>query len=800
MTEKKMDIAITGMTCVACSNRVEKGLQRMDGVTSANVNFATEKAVVAFDNEKVDIPAIQEKIRALGYDVVKEEVDFQISGMTCAACSTRIEKGLSRMEGVYTANINLALETGKVNYDPAHLSAEDFINKIKNMGYDAELKSDFPKGVEDHRQVEIRRMTHLFYIAAALSFPLLWTMFSHFTFTSWMYVPEFLMNPYAQWALATPVQFVIGWTFYRGAYFSLRNKSANMDVLVALGTSAAYFYSVYLVLSGSPHGLYFETSAVLITLILLGKVFEARAKGHSSDAIKKLMGLQPTMAVVERDGITDEIPISAVNVGDILVIRPGASIPVDAQVISGLSAVDESMLTGESLPVDKAEGDTIYAATVNANGVLRVRAQSIGKDTVLSNIIRVVEEAQGSKAPIQRLADRISGVFVPVVVGIAISTFLVWYLAVDPGNFAQALVSMIAVLVIACPCALGLATPTSVMAGSGRAAEQGILFKTAEAMENTKAIDTVVLDKTGTITKGAPEVTDFIVADEAYREQLIAIAAAAESDSEHPVAKAITVYGLKLGNELPIVKHFEAIPGHGIKSVIGGSTVFMGTRKLLGDNEITLNATISNADKLENDGKTVMYMAVSGSHVATLAVADTLKETSRQAVAELRALGLDVIMLTGDQQRTAQAIAKMAGIGRVVAGVLPERKAEVIAELQAKGKRVAMVGDGINDAPALAVADIGMAMGTGTAVAMEAADITLMQGDLLRVADTIKMSRLTVRNIKQNLFWALAYNSVGIPIAAAGLLAPWVAGAAMAFSSVSVVLNALRLQRVKLRD
>ncbi|MER2088318.1 MAG: heavy metal translocating P-type ATPase [Sporosarcina sp.] len=802
MSEKKTDILITGMTCVACSNRVEKGLQRMDGVTSANVNFATEKAAVSFDNEKVDLPALQDKIRSLGYDVVKEEVDFQISGMTCAACSARIEKGLNRMEGVYSANVNLALETGKVTYNPTHLNAEDFISKIKNMGYDAELRDDSSEGQEDHRQVEIRNMTRLFFIAAALSFPLLWTMFSHFSFTSWMYVPEFLMNPYVQWALATPVQFSIGWIFYRGAYFSLRNKSANMDVLVALGTSAAYFYSVYLVLSDSDPllGLYFETSAVLITLILLGKVFEARAKGHSSDAIKKLMGLQPTMAIVERDGITDEIPISAVHVGDILVIRPGASIPVDAVVISGSSAVDESMLTGESLPVDKAEGDTIYAATVNANGVMRVRAQSIGKDTVLSSIIRVVEEAQGSKAPIQRLADRISGVFVPVVVGIAVVTFLVWYFIVSPGNFAEALTSMIAVLVIACPCALGLATPTSIMAGSGRAAEQGILFKTAEAMENTKATDTVVLDKTGTITKGAPEVTDFIVAEEANRDWLIAMAAVAESDSEHPVAKAITVFGLESGSKLPVIEHFEAIPGHGIKSVIGGSTVFMGTRKLLTDNEITLNATISEARQLENDGKTVMYMAVSGAHVATIAVADTLKDTSRQAVAELRALGLDVIMLTGDQQRTAHAIAKAAGIEHIVAGVLPERKAEVVAELQAKGKRVAMVGDGINDAPALAVADIGMAMGTGTAVAMEAADVTLMHGDLLRVADTIKMSRLTVRNIKQNLFWALAYNSVGIPIAAAGLLAPWVAGAAMAFSSVSVVLNALRLQRVKLRD
>ncbi|CAM3219127.1 heavy metal translocating P-type ATPase [Filibacter tadaridae] len=800
MNEKKMDIAITGMTCAACSNRVEKGLQRMEGVTSATVNFATEKAIVSFDHEKIDVPAIQEKIRSLGYDVIKEEADFQISGMTCAACSARIEKGLSRMEGVHSANVNLALETGNVEFDPSVLQPKDFISKIRALGYEAELKGDIPEGQEDHRQVEIRKKTRLFYISAAFSLPLLWTMFSHFSFTSWMYVPNFLMNSYVQWALATVVQFGIGRMFYKGAYFSLRNKSANMDVLVALGTSAAYFYSVYLVLSGSAHGLYFETSAVLITLILLGKVFEARAKGHSSDAIKKLMGLQPTMAVLERDGVAVDIPIADVEVGNILVIRPGASIPVDAEVISGTSAVNESMLTGESLPVDKTEGDTVFAATVNANGSLRVRASNVGKDTVLSNIIRVVEQAQGSKAPIQRLADRISGIFVPIVVGIAIVTFLVWYFVVAPGEFAVALTSTIAVLVIACPCALGLATPTSIMAGSGRAAEQGILFKTAEAMENTKAIDTVVLDKTGTITKGTPEVTDFLVVTGSPREQLIAMAAAAESDSEHPVAKAITVYGLELVSELPVVKHFEAIPGYGIKSVIGASTVFMGTRKLLANNEITLDATISDAKKLEIDGKTVMYMAVSGSHVATLAVADTLKDTSKQAVAELHALGLDVIMLTGDQQRTAEAIAKDAGIEHVVAEVLPDKKAEVIASLQAQGKRVAMVGDGINDAPALAVADIGMAMGTGTAVAMEAADVTLMHGDLLGVADTIKMSRVTVHNIKQNLFWALAYNSIGIPIAAAGLLAPWVAGAAMAFSSVSVVLNALRLQRVKLRD
>jgi Cu+-exporting ATPase len=800
MSEKKTDIAITGMTCAACANRVEKGLQRMDGIVSANVNFATEKAVVSFDNETIDLPAIQHKIRSLGYDVVQDEIDVQISGMTCAACSARIEKGLSRMDGVYEAIVNLALETGKVKYDPSVLSSQELVSKIQKLGYNAEIKGEISEGHEDHRQVEIRHKTQLFFISALLSLPLLWTMVSHFSFTSWMYVPDYILDPFTQWALATPVQFAIGWTFYRGAYFSLRNGSANMDVLVALGTSAAYFYSVHLVLSGSEHGLYFETSAVLITLILLGKVFEARAKGRSSIAIKKLMGLQPTMAIVEKDGSTIEIPIADVQVGDILVIRPGASVPVDAEVISGTSAVDESMLTGESLPVDKKQGDAVYAATVNANGSLRIKAKNIGKNTVLSNIIRVVEEAQGSKAPIQRLADRISGIFVPIVVGIAVVTFLVWYLLIDAGDFAGALVNMIAVLVIACPCALGLATPTSIMAGSGRAAEQGVLFKTAEAMENTKAIDTVVLDKTGTITQGAPAVTDFKIAFGFVRDRVIALAAAAENNSEHPVAKAIISYGLAATTTLPKVDHFEAIPGHGISSTVDGSTVLMGTHQLLVDHAIPFDPMLADVEMLENEGKTVMYMAIDRIHAATIAVADTLKDTSKQAIAELHELGLDVIMLTGDQERTARAIAGDAGIDHVIAGVLPQRKAEVIASLQAEGKKVAMVGDGINDAPALAVADIGMAMGTGTAVAMEAADVTLMHGDLLRVTDTIKMSRLTVQNIRQNLFWALAYNSIGIPIAAAGLLAPWVAGAAMTFSSVSVVLNALRLQRVKLRD
>lgn len=793
MTEKQTELAITGMTCAACANRVEKGLQKMPGVTEATVNFATEKASIVYNGEQASLKDMEQKVEQLGYGVRQEEVDFSIQGMTCANCSARIEKALNKMDGVNVANVNLAMETGHVAFNPNTLTPEDFVQKIQSLGYDAVLNQENDEA-EDYKTQEIRKKTRMFWISAALSLPLLWTMVSHFTFTSWLYVPEFLMNPFVQWALATPVQFWIGATFYKGAYFALRNKSANMDVLVALGTSAAYFYSVYLVFAhlGSPHmvGLYFETSAILITLILLGKVFEARAKGRSSDAIKKLMKLQPETALVERGGEAVVTPISDVRTGDILLIKPGASIPVDAAVISGNSAVDESMLTGESLPVDKESGDAVYAATVNANGSLRVKAEKVGKDTVLSNIIRVVEQAQGSKAPIQRLADQISGIFVPIVVGIAVITFIVWYFLVAPGDFAAALESTIAVLVIACPCALGLATPTSIMAGSGRSAEQGVLFKTAESLENTKHIDTIVLDKTGTITNGRPVVTDFIGADGFDLEELKNLAASAESQSEHPVAQAIADYGVANGT----VSRFEAVPGHGIRAEVDGRKILMGNRRML---EV-LEIDDSYAEPLEQDGKTVMYMAVDGKFAGLIAVADTIKDNAAEAVAEMKELGLRVVMLTGDQERTAQAIARQVGIDEVVSGVLPAGKADVIANLQTEGRKVAMAGDGLNDAPALATADIGMAMGTGTAIAMEASDITLMQGDLMRVVDAVRMSRLTVKNIKQNLFWALAYNSVGIPIAAAGFLAPWLAGAAMAFSSVSVVMNALRLQRVKL--
>lgn len=804
MSEKVMEsqFQITGMTCAACATRIEKGLNKMDGVSEANVNLALEKATVKFDAEKMGPTDIQEKIRALGYDVITEKVELVLTGMTCAACATRIEKGLNKMEGVLSANVNLALEKAAVEYNPSIVSPAEMTQKVEKLGYGARVKSeDNEKETVDHRLKEIERQQGKFIFSLILSLPLLWAMAGHFSFTSFIYVPEAFMNPWVQMALATPVQFYIGKQFYVGAYKALRNKSANMDVLVALGTSAAYFYSLYLSLktigSGAhPEGLYFETSAVLITLIILGKVFEAKAKGRSSEAIKKLMGLQAKTATVIREENELEIPLEEVVAGDIILVKPGEKIPVDGEILEGQSALDESMITGESVPVDKTVGDTVIGATINKNGFIKIKATKVGKETALAQIIKVVEEAQGSKAPIQRLADSISGIFVPIVVGIAVITFFVWYLFVAPGDFAEALEKLIAVLVIACPCALGLATPTSIMAGSGRAAEYGVLFKGGEHLEMTHRINTVILDKTGTITNGAPVLTDVITKlDEA---EFLTLVGSAEKQSEHPLAQAI-VEGIQEKNiTLNHPSAFEAIPGYGIKALVDGKEVLAGTRRLMKKFNIEIDHVSDDMLTLEKQGKTAMLVAIDGAFAGIVAVADTIKETSAEAIRRLKGLGLEVIMITGDNEQTAQAIAKLAGVDRVIAEVLPEGKAEEVKKLQQQGKKVAMVGDGINDAPALAVADIGMAIGTGTDVAMEAADITLIRGDLNSIADAIFMSKKTIRNIKQNLFWAFGYNTLGIPIAALGFLAPWLAGAAMAFSSVSVVLNALRLQRVKL--
>ncbi|MFJ7829427.1 heavy metal translocating P-type ATPase [Peribacillus sp. NPDC097284] len=798
---KESSLQITGMTCAACANRIEKGLNKMDGVEQASVNLALEKSTITYDPSKLSEEDFEKKIEALGYGVVKQKKEFAITGMTCAACATRIEKGLNKMDGVSFANVNLALEKTTVEFNPSEVTIADIIAKVEKLGYGAHQKQEGKEQV-DYREKAIKEQKLKFIISAILSLPLLWTMFGHFSFTSFLYVPDFLMNPWVQMVFATPVQFIIGKQFYVGAYKSLRNGSANMDVLVVMGTSAAYFYSVYqaIVTMGAHHGphLYFETSAVLITLILLGKLFEAKAKGRSSEAIKKLMGLQAKTAMVIREGVEEEIPLEEVMMGDTILVKPGEKIPVDGEVMAGTTAVDESMLTGESLPVDKASGDLLYGSTLNKNGFIKMKTTKVGRDTALAQIIKVVEDAQGTKAPIQRLADKISGVFVPIVIGIAILTFLAWFILVDPGNFTAALEVLIAVLVIACPCALGLATPTSIMAGSGRAAEFGILFKGGEHLEQTQGIDTVVVDKTGTVTHGKPVLTDVHAAPGQDEKKFLSLIGAAEKQSEHPLAEAI-VQGIQdKGIELGDVQFFEAIPGHGVQATVSGQGVLVGTRKLMKQYGIDIQPILPTMEKLEADGKTAMLAAINGQYAGLVAVADTIKETSKEAISRLQGMGITVMMMTGDNERTAQAIGKEVGVDAVIAEVLPEGKAEEVKKLQQQGKKVAMVGDGINDAPALAIADIGMAIGTGTDVAMEAADITLIRGDLNSIADAILMSRKTMRNIKQNLFWAFAYNVIGIPIAAMGLLAPWVAGAAMAFSSVSVVLNALRLQRVKL--
>ena len=604
------------------------------------------------------------------------------------------------------------------------------------------------------------------------------------------------MQPLVQLLLATPVQFIVGWPFYRGAYNALRNGSANMDVLVALGTSSAYLFSLANMFTGKAD-LYFETSAVLITLIILGKLLEARAKGQTSAAIKALMGLQAKTARVVREGQELDIPIEDVVVGDVLIVRPGEKIPVDGVIVEGNSTIDESMLTGESLPVDKKTGDEVVGATLNKFGAFKFEARKVGRDTALAQIVRIVEEAQGSKAPIQRFADVVSGYFVPAVVAIAVITFFAWYFVLDQGNFTRALINFTAVMVIACPCALGLATPTSIMVGTGKGAESGILIKGAEHLENAQKLTTIVLDKTGTITKGQPEVTNVIAMTGFSDSTVVQAAASVEKSSEHPLAQAIVKYGQKAGAAVAEVEEFAATPGHGVQGRLDGKIVLVGTNRFMQENNIDLAAASRQKEQLEQQGKTVMLVAIDQVLAGMIAVADTVKETSSQAIAELRLLGIDVWMITGDNDRAAKTIGDSVGIQNVLAEVLPEHKAEKVAALKKEGRIVGMVGDGINDAPALATADVGFAIGTGTDVAIEAADITLMRGDLMGVVAAIRLSKATMRNIKQNLFWALFYNALGIPIAAAGFLSPILAGGAMAFSSVSVVTNALRLRRFK---
>ena len=791
MKKQEVTLPIEGMTCAACSNRIEKVLNKIDGV-EAQVNLTTERATVHYDEDKLSLSDISERIDKLGYQVRPAHAEFDITGMTCAACSNRIEKVLNKQPAIQNATVNLSTEVATVDYYPGNMDESDIIERIKKLGYDATLKSEEQS---DRKENELRRKKYKLILAAVLSLPLLLTMLTHLF---GIHLPHIFMNPWFQFAFAFPVQFIIGWQFYTGAYKSLRSGSANMDVLVALGTSAAFFYSLYESikwmrgLTNDPH-LYFETSAVLITLILFGKYLEARAKSQTTNALSSLLNLQAKDARVMRDGKEQLVSIDALQVGDHIIVKPGEKVPVDGVIIKGNSSVDESMLTGESIPVEKHMGDKVIGATMNKNGSFTMEATKVGKDTALQSIVKIVESAQGSKAPIQRMADVISGYFVPIVVGIAILTFIVWMLFVKQG-FEASLVAAISVLVIACPCALGLATPTSIMVGTGRAAEHGILFKGGEHLERTHEIDTIVLDKTGTITKGEPEVTDFTGDDRALQ-----FLASSEQSSEHPLASAIVKYAEAQAVSLEEVSHFEAVPGHGIRTQIDNEDIYVGNRKLMQQYNIEIETFEPNMQLFEAQGKTAMMIAYEGKVQGIVAVQDTVKPSAKDAIDELKAMGIEVIMLTGDNTRTAQAIASEVGIAEVIAEVLPEDKAEKVKALQAQGRKVAMVGDGVNDAPALALSDIGIAIGTGTEVAIEAADVTILGGELTLIPEAIKLSHATIRNVKQNLGFAFGYNVIGIPFAALGLLAPWIAGLAMALSSVSVVSNALRLKSVKIK-
>ncbi len=788
---KKTTIDITGMTCAACSNRIEKKLNKLDDVT-AQVNITTEQATIDDHQGQYHTEDYVNEIQHLGYDVVKESVELTISGMTCAACSNRIEKVLNKIDGVINANVNLTTEQATVEYYRGVVNSDDFISKIQNLGYDAKVKEG--QNQYSNKDKRLKKQLTKLVIAAILSIPLLATMLVHLFH---MPLPSIFMNPWFQFILATPVQFIIGWQFYKGAYKNLKNGSANMDVLVALGTSAAYFYSIYEMFkwlnhtTQMPH-LYFETSAVLITLILFGKYLETKAKTQTTNALGELLSLQAKEARVIKDNKEMMIPVKDVQVNDNILIKPGEKIPVDGIILKGTTSIDESMLTGESIPVDKQINDKVIGATINQNGAIVIQATQVGNDTALANIIKVVEQAQGSKAPIQRLADQISGYFVPTVIGIALLTFIIWITLVHFGQFEPALVAAISVLVIACPCSLGLATPTSIMVGTGRAAEKGILFKGGQYVEQAQNIDTIVLDKTGTITNGKPVVTDFEGDNETLQ-----LLASAEYASEHPLAKAIVDYAQTNNINLINTDTFNALPGHGIEASVSQKQVLVGNRQLMTSNNVELSNHIeSKMTDWESNGKTAMLIAINGVYQGLIAVADTIKDNAIESIRRLHDMNINVVMLTGDNDNTAQAIAKQVGIDRVIANVLPDEKSAHITQLQKEGKQVAMVGDGVNDAPALVTADIGIAMGTGTEVAIEAADITILGGDLSLLPKTLSISQLTMRNIRQNLIWAFGYNIAGIPIAALGLLAPWIAGAAMALSSVSVVTNALRLKRI----
>mgnify|MGYP001291924508 CR=1 FL=1 len=787
---KNITIDVEGMSCAACSARVEKALNKHEGVINAVVNLLQQKATIEFDTEKVSVDELIKIIERTGYEVPLVKKNLLVEGMSCAACSARVEKVLKKIEGIVSASVNLSTNKAMVEFSSGVVEDEVLIRTIEKAGYKAEIEVERDVDREKElREKEIKSLKTSFIISAIFSIPLFSAMFFHMAGKN-----NILTNGYFQLLLATPVQFIIGYRFYKGAFNSLRGGGANMDVLVSMGTSAAYFYSLYNLYIGV-HEYYFEASAVVITLILLGKTFEAIAKGKTSEAIKELMGLQPKTARVIKDGVEKDIPIEKVKIGDIIIVRPGERIPVDGIIVEGSSSIDESMITGESIPIDKSEGDEVIGATINKFSSFKFEAKKIGKDTVLSQIIKLVEDAQGSKAPVQRLADKISGIFVPVVVTIALITFIVFYFI--KGSFNTGLINAVAVLVIACPCALGLATPTAIMVGTGKGAENGILIKSGEHLERAHKIEAIVFDKTGTITKGEPEVTDIITLNSIDRDQLLRIAATVEKDSEHPLGQAIVKKGQEELLKITEPETFVAIPGKGLKARLEEKEIYIGNRKLMEDANISIEEGEEELLHLEKAGKTAMIVAIDGQISGIIAVADQIKESSKKAIEELKNMGLEVYMITGDNERTAKAIAREVGIDKVLSEVLPENKAKVVEDIKKEGKQVGMVGDGINDAPALAVADVGFAIGTGTDVAIEAADITLMRGDLMSIVTAIRLSHRTMRTIKQNLFWAFFYNAIGIPFAALGFLNPMVGGAAMAFSSVSVVTNSLRLKKFK---